>query len=310
MTGTRAPIQGNSTAGEREPVSVALIVSSYNQPAHLERCLAALALQDLGEFEIVIADDGSKPETRTVIEKFAAAASQTVTHVWHEDDGFRKTIILNKAMLATGADYLIFIDGDILVRADFIDEHLRFARPGRYLSGSIIRLNSKTTGKLSSRDIGSGDVFRPGWLIREQRELNRRFLRLLFSWEFRDRLNRKTTTSPHWYGSNSSCFREDALAVNGFDNSFSYGYEDAEFGDRLELNDVEGRNIRWTAIAMHLDHGRPYVDPVTKAENYQRQMDSRARNSHLTPNGLKELRDTTITINGEHKSTGSLEYFR
>ena len=62
---------------------------------------------------------------------------------------------------------------------------------------------------------------------------------------------------------------------------------------------VEGRNIRWTAIAMHLDHGRPYVDPVAKAENYQRQMDSRARHSHITPDGLAELADEHVTINGD-----------
>ncbi|MFT5138437.1 MAG: glycosyltransferase involved in cell wall biosynthesis [Lysobacterales bacterium] len=278
--------------------SVALIVSTYNQPAHLTRSLKALSLQDHKHFEIVIADDGSRPETQSVIEEFSSKSAQIVKHIWHEDDGFRKTTILNKAMLATEADYLIFIDGDILVRTDFIDQHLYFARRGRYLSGSIIRLNARTTARVTGSDIETGNVFKPGWLIKEERSFNRRFLRMMFSWEFRDKLNRKTTTAPHWYGSNSSCFRDDALAVNGFDNSFSYGYEDAEFGDRLELNGVEGRNVRWTAIAMHLDHGRPYVDPVTKAENYQRQMDSRARKSCITPNGLKELDETENIING------------
>ena len=76
------------------------------------------------------------------------------------------------------------------------------------------------------------------------------------------------------------------------------------------LNGVrKGRNIRWTAIAMHLDHGRPYVDPVTKAENYQRQMDSRARKSHITPNGLHELSGDEVTINGEQVPVSSLEGF-
>ena len=289
-------------------VSVAVIVSSYNQPGHLKRCLHALSLQKFAGFEIVIADDGSKPETRSVIEEFSSQSSIQVKHVWQEDLDFRKTLILNKAIIATSADYLIFIDGDILVRPDFIDEHLRFARIGRYLSGSIIRLNARTTEKVDSKDISSGDVFRPGWLIQEDRGFNRRFLRLMFSWEFRDKLNRKTTTAPHWYGSNSSCFRSDALAVNGFDNSFSYGYEDAEFGDRLELNGVEGRNIRWTAIAMHLDHGRPYVGPVTKVENYQRQMDSRARNNPVTPSGLRQIQDDNVSINGQTVAINSLDY--
>jgi glycosyltransferase involved in cell wall biosynthesis len=295
----------NPESGERDQAprggspAVAFIVSSYNQPAHLRRCLAALSLQDHQPFEIVIADDGSGPETREVIEAFRSGSELPVTHAWHEDDGFRKTMILNKAMLATDADYLIFIDGDILVRPDFVDEHLRFAKRGRYLSGSIIRLNAKTTAGLGIADIENGNVFSPRWLMREQKEFNRRFLRLVFSWNFRDWLNRRTTTAPHWYGSNSSCFRDDALAANGFDNTFSYGYEDAEFGDRLEFMGVEGRNIRWTAIAMHLDHGRPYVDPVTKAENYQRQMESRARKTHVTPNGLAELIGEQVTLNGE-----------
>jgi len=287
------------TAGREETPGVAFIVSSYNQPAHLRRCLAALSAQRRRPLEIVIADDGSGPETQAVIEQFRAGSELHVTHAWHEDNGFRKTMILNKAMLATQAEYLVFIDGDILVRPDFVDEHLRFAKRGRYLSGSIIRLNAKTTAELGVDDIVNGKVFSPRWLIREKKEFNRRFLRLVFSWRFRDWLNRRTTTAPHWYGSNSSCFRDDAIAVNGFDNTFSYGYEDAEFGDRLEFMGVEGRNIRWTAIAMHLDHGRPYVDPVAKAENYQRQMDSRARHSHITPDGLAELADEHVTINGD-----------
>lgn len=305
----------NPGPGEREEAcqdetpGVAFIVSSYNQPAHLRRCLAALSLQDHQPFEIVIADDGSGPETRDVIETFRAGSELPVTHAWHEDDGFRKTMILNKAMLATEADYLIFIDGDILVRPDFVDEHLRFAKRDRYLSGSIIRLNAETTASLGTEDIENGNVFSPRWLMREQKEFNRRFLRLVFSWNFRDWLNRRTTTAPHWYGSNSSCFRDDALAANGFDNTFSYGYEDAEFGDRLEFMGVKGRNIRWTAIAMHLDHGRPYVDPVTKAENYQRQMDSRARKTHVTPNGLAELKDEWVILNGEKIPVSSLPYF-
>jgi glycosyltransferase involved in cell wall biosynthesis len=119
-----------------------LIVSTYNQPDHLDRCLFALERQTLAGFELLLADDGSDERTRRVIGKYSAAFSHPVRHLWQEDKGFRKTRILNKAIASTRAEYLVFMDGDCLAHTDFVKEHVAGAKPGYYLNGSMIRLSA------------------------------------------------------------------------------------------------------------------------------------------------------------------------
>ena len=117
----------------------ALIVSTYNQPRHLQRCLQALNHQIHQDFEVIIADDGSRPETAEVIDASAQSASYPIRHVWHPDDGFRKTLILNRAILTTTAPYLVFTDGDCLAHPGYLSEHVKAAKTGSYLNGAIIR---------------------------------------------------------------------------------------------------------------------------------------------------------------------------
>ena len=251
-------------------LKLCVIVTTYNQPAHLDRCLQSLACQTVRDFEVVVADDGSGPETAKVINDWKIRIEQPVTHVWQPDLGFRKTRILNKAMAATGADYLVFLDGDCLAQPDFLAVHLGQARAGHYLAGSCIRLDRRMNQKIDRETIRSGKAFSHSWLIANCRCVNRRHLRLSLARPVRNWLNTHTTTAPHWIGLNSSCFRADALSINGFDNRFSYGFEDADFGNRLENHGVVGINVRWTANVLHLYHERPYVLPGMRQQNYQR----------------------------------------
>ena len=107
-----------------------LIVATYENPRSLRLCLASVARQRVAPDGIAIADDGSGPETRAVIEAFAAAHPATpVRHVWQEDAGFRKAAILNRAIATSAAEFLIFIDGDVLIHPEFVARHLELARP-------------------------------------------------------------------------------------------------------------------------------------------------------------------------------------
>lgn len=248
-------------------MNVCVILTTYNQPVYLDLCLFALSRQRHPSFEVVVADDGSGEPTRAVVEKYLGDSRVRVRHVWQEDRGFRKTRILNKAVLATEAEYLVFTDGDCILAPDFIERHLQYAQPGRFLTGSIIRLSRRLSPKITRETIGDGRAFRAGWLTRSGGSFDRRFLRLALGLKTRERFDRRTTTKPHWMGSNSSCFREDALAVNGFDHRFSYGFEDADFGIRLMNLGRQGRNVRWTANALHLFHDRPYVTEGMREEN-------------------------------------------
>lgn len=248
-------------------VSVAVIVSTFNQPQHLCRCLLALSLQSFGGFEVVVADDGSDWRTRKTVSEFAAPGSQPITHVWQPNRGFRKTRILNQAVRATNAEYLVFIDGDCVAHPDFMYHHVHAAQPGYYLGGSIIRLSSRLSDAVSEDAIRTGQAFKPGWLMQRGHLINRRFLRLGLDVPQQRWLDANTFTRPHWLGSNSSCFRSDLVAVNGFDHRFTYGFEDADFGNRLENYGVMGRNIRWSANLLHLHHDRPYLQEGMRERN-------------------------------------------
>ncbi len=237
--------------------SLALIVSTYNQPRLLGRCLFALTRQGDQDFELLLADDGSGAETREIIKGYRDFFGDRLKHLWQPDEGFRKTRILNRCILETAADYLVFLDGDCVAHPGYVNVHRAAATPGAYQNGAIIRLGPELSDEITRERIADGTVFDAGWL-RRQGGWNRRYLKLSLPYGLRAWLNGHSTTKLYWLGSNSACWRSDALAVNGFDNRFSYGFEDGDFGNRLANYGVRASTVRWTANALHLDHGRPY----------------------------------------------------
>jgi glycosyltransferase involved in cell wall biosynthesis len=273
--------------GKSAPLAV--IVSTYNQPEHLARCLLALSLQRFDDFELLIADDGSGAETRAVVERESDRFDGRLKHLWQEDRGFRKTRILNRAILATEAEYLVFMDGDCVAHPDFTAEHLEGAEYGRFLNGAMIRLTPEQTGQVTGENIASGEVFDTKWLSRTAGGWNRRYLKLSLAYPVRTWLNRHSVTRLYWLGANSSCFRADAVAVNGFDNRFTYGFEDGDFGNRLINYGLTAATVRWTANVLHLDHGRPYVDQEQWEENRRRQTPIEPGGAYRCADGLEEL---------------------
>jgi glycosyltransferase involved in cell wall biosynthesis len=248
-----------------------IIVSTYNQPDLLDRSLYSLTRQSCPSFEIVVADDGSGPETRAVIESHAERAVVPVRHVWQEDDGFRKTRILNKAIRATAADYLLFTDGDCIAHPDFVKEHLAEAETGRYVNGSIIRLDSNISDLIGKQEIADQKVFDLRWLVSEGGKFNRRYLRFSLNHRLRRLLN--------------------AEAVNGFDHRFTYGFEDGDFGNRLENLGLTPKTVRWTANLLHLWHERPWSNPEVLAYNKSLMTAKEKGGRYRAIEGLAELAD-------------------
>lgn len=270
-------------------VSVAVIVSTYNQPEHLKRCLLSLSRQTHRDFGLIIADDGSSNDTRAVIEGFSSYFDCPLKHIWQPDQGFRKTLILNKAILATRAEYLIFTDGDCMAQPDFVGEHLRQAKRAAYVCGALIRLNERVTRRIGPLDITSGHVFQARWLSLKSHAIDRRFLRLSLPYERRCWLNEHSPTPRYWLGANSSCFRGDALAVNGFDNRFTYGFEDGDFGNRLENYGLSPRTVRWTANALHLYHRRPWASPEALERNHRLMTPRLTDGEYLARDGIAQI---------------------
>ncbi|RZW41417.1 MAG: glycosyltransferase, partial [Flavobacteriaceae bacterium] len=119
---------------------ISVIISTYNSEEWLEKVLWSYQAQTFKDFEVVIADDGSKQPTFQLIEDLKPKLSYPIKHVWHEDKGFQKSQILNKAIVACKADYILMSDGDCLARADFIDVHMNNREKGYFLSGGYFML--------------------------------------------------------------------------------------------------------------------------------------------------------------------------
>ena len=266
--------------------TVGVVFTTYNRPHDLARVLSGYARQTIRKFEIVIADDGSTEETRQCIERARDAWQLDIRHVWHEDVGFRKCKILNRAIAESGAEYLIFTDGDCIPHPEFIAGHLELARPGYFVSGGCVRLGAEATRVIQPQDVLEGRVFDPRWLV-EQGEsgFNLRKLRLSAA-PWHNVMNTITTTRPTWNGHNSSTWRDEVLAVNGFDERLGYGGLDREFGERLERCGMRGIQARYSLICLHLDHPRPYrADEIMNA-NRQIRRDNARRNVRRTAHGL------------------------
>ena len=127
---------------------ISILLATYNWPQALKLCLESLSTQTDLDFEIIIADDGSSTQTKNLIEAIQPKFPVKITHLWQEDEGFRKTSILNQAIEVAGGEYLIFLDGDCIVQPDFIAEHRKLAQADHLVTGSRVLLNESLTLEL------------------------------------------------------------------------------------------------------------------------------------------------------------------
>lgn len=240
---------------------ISVIISTYNSPKWLEKVLTSYLIQDDQNFEIVIADDGSRDETRALIESFASTAPFACHHVWHEDNGFQKWAIMNKAVDQSNGSYIIITDGDCVAPAHFVSTHRKFARQDQYLSGGYYRLSLPTSQALSLDHIQSGQFYHPKFLATLGQKRSIKTLKISAHRLGMDTLlNAVIPTPPTFNGNNASVFKSDFLTVNGFDTRIGYGGGDREFGYRLVHAGLTPKRIRYSNCALHLDHPRGYKD--------------------------------------------------
>jgi glycosyltransferase involved in cell wall biosynthesis len=264
---------------------VSVILSTYEQPTWLEKVLWGYAYQSYGDFEIVVADDGSGNETREVIECCRKKLGLTIEHEWQPHKGFRKCRILNQAIERSHGDYLIFTDGDCIPRRDFVATHVAQARLNAFLSGGVLRLHRALSQIIGANDIASGSAFEWRWL--SMQGVNWWPLRTVASprW-FAALCDGLTSTQASFNGHNSSAWRSDIENVNGFDERMQYGGLDRELGERLANAGVRGKRIRHRAICLHLEHPRSYVDAEARTRNDQIRWNTRLRRATWTDFGL------------------------
>jgi glycosyltransferase involved in cell wall biosynthesis len=274
--------------GKKANPSVGIVISTYNYPQWLEKTLWGYLNQTYRDFELIIADDGSGIETKKLIESYRQSFFPSLKHIWHEDCGFRKTRILNRAVLSAASEYLIFTDQDCIPREDFIETHLRYAEKGYLLSGGYFKLPGPISLGLQREDIDSRRIFRLEELKKRGLKSSWKNTKLYASPLFASFMNRITPAKATWNGCNSSAWREDIIAVNGFNEAMHYGGEDREFGERLFNMGIKSKQIRYSAICLHLDHARPYRRPELIEQNRQIRREVRKNKIIRTPCGISQ----------------------
>lgn len=247
--------------------SISVIISTYNSPEWLEKVLVGYDQQTLENFEVVIADDGSGADTKSLIEKFKAKASYKINHVWQEDNGFQKSQILNKALVACQGDYIIMSDGDCIPRADFIEIHFKEREAGYFLSGGYYKLPMDISKAIAPADIISGRCFNLKWLKSKGLPSSFKNNKLTANGLTSKLLNSATPTKATWNGHNASGWKSDIFVVNGFDERMQYGGQDRELGERLINYGIKGKQIRYSAVCLHLDHPRGYKTKASIEKN-------------------------------------------
>lgn len=249
------------------PLSASVIFSTYNSEAWLEKVLWGFSVQSVQNFEIIIADDGSREATKELIDRIKVSYPVTIQHVWQEDKGFQKSQILNKAILASKSDYLIFTDGDCIPRFDFVEQHLRFREKGYFLSGGYFKLPMSTSKKITRQDVENQNCFSLSWLRKNGLPFSFKNIKLVATGVLSKLLNALTPTKATWNGHNASGWKKDLMAINGFNQEMQYGGQDRELGERLVNLGLKSKQIRYNAICLHLDHTRGYVNPETWEKN-------------------------------------------
>ncbi|EGY52566.1 glycosyltransferase family 2 protein [Neisseria shayeganii] len=235
-------------------LGVSLIITTYNRPDALEAVLQSVKAQKRLPDEVLVADDGSGEATAELIRRQQTDFPVPLHHIWQPDDGFRLAESRNRALAAARGDYIVMIDGDMVLHPQFIADHVRAARKGLFVQGSRVVLTEGKTAELLA-DPSAYRVLK--WYEKGlEKRWEKRLSACRLPWLSAAVLKKEKTGWFHGIrGCNMGFFRSDALAVNGFNNDFvGWGREDSEFVARLFNRGGKRANLKFAAVAYHLYH--------------------------------------------------------
>lgn len=242
--------------------ALTLVIAVYNAVRELDLIFHALDRQTFDDFEVVIADDGSGPVVAEAVERRSASSRYRISRVWHEDRGFRKNAILNRAVASAGSEYLVFIDGDCLPHRKFLEDHHRHARPEAVLCGRRVNLGRELSAAIDADSVRDGRFEkitpalladglrgRSTWIEDGIRTDNAMIRKLLHG------------GTPTVLGCNFSLRRDWLERINGFNEEYrapGLG-EDSDVAFRLGLAGARLVSLRNLAVLFHLHHPKTAV---------------------------------------------------
>jgi glycosyltransferase involved in cell wall biosynthesis len=237
---------------------VSLIITTYNRPDALLLVLRSIEEQRTLPYEVIIADDGSTNHTKEVVTSFQEKSDIRVIHSWQEDNGFRAAKSRNKAISQSNSDYIVLIDGDVILHPEFINDHINNAQPSYFVQGSRVLLTENKTKQALDQQKINFSLLSNG-LQNRKNAIHSNSLSRLFS-------NKKNTLRGI-KSCNLAFFKQDFISVNGFNNEFEgWGREDSEFIMRLLNRGINRKNIRFNAIQFHLWHNKNTRNSLEKNE--------------------------------------------
>jgi len=235
------------------PPTISLLISTYNWKEALTLCLRSAFAQTIKPDEIVIADDGSREDTRELIDCMRKETEIPIVHVWHKDLGFRKTTILNKAIKKITSQYIVQIDGDIVMDKNFISDHLELVERGYFVCGSRVGLSPTITKHFFHKAQYHPYFFQLGFMYMLNSIRSRTIRHYMEKRYFPKDIERLR-------GCNMAFWKEDLLRVNGYnENMNGWGQEDTEIAYRLIHSGVKKKFLKGGGIEYHLYH-----KPVSK----------------------------------------------
>ncbi len=268
---------------------VSLIVTTYNRPDALRLVLRALAEQDDPDYEVIVADDGSGPETAAMLRDFAGASRarglRRLVHAWHPDEGFRAAAARNMAVAASVGEYLVFLDGDCVPRPDFVARHRTLAERTRMVTGSRVLLSRELSAQALAP--GAQPLQHRGlawWIGQRLRGGANKAMQLL---RFGDGALRRYRTVK-WRrikSCNLGMWRSDFERVDGFDERFvGWGHEDADLALRLARAGVGRKGGAFATEVFHLWH--PENPRALESDNRRRVEERMASGLVVAERGL------------------------
>lgn len=225
-------------------ISVAVI--TYNWPQALRLALRALALQSELPFEVIVTDDGSREDTRALLQELARDYPTRLVHLWQPDDGARMSRARNRAIAAAQGDYVILLDGDMVAERHFIADHRAFAQAGCFVQGSRVLTDAALTARMLTQQRTSLGFFECG-IERRRNTLRLPSVARLYAKPGVKQRGIKSCNMAFW--------REDLIRLNGFNEAMiGWGREDTELAVRAFHAGLLRRDVRFSALAFHLFH--------------------------------------------------------
>ncbi|ADZ92498.1 glycosyltransferase family 2 protein [Marinomonas mediterranea] len=226
-------------------MKVSLIVTTYNWKEALAVTLNSVLSQKVMPFEVIVADDGSREDTKKVVDSFISKFSIPLIHSWQEDTGFRLAASRNKAIAKASGDYLVIVDGDMYLPPRFIESHIINAKKGHFVQGGRVLLGEDVSEKLLENG-RRPTIFSKGIRNRHNMIDSSILSRIFTKVKNNDRSTR---------GCNFALWREDAIRVNGYNEDFEgWGREDSEMVVRLLNSNISRLYLKFKAVGYHIYH--------------------------------------------------------